>query len=134
MNWFPVPPDRQPPRLELRQRWWHQKGNLKFEIAPPEWNKPTRSGVYVPIWRRARAALRQATALIFIGYSLPETDLPLQALFTVEENPKVLELLVTVNPDQKARERIRSVVHRRLGRETRVLSFDTFREFYRFLG
>jgi hypothetical protein len=76
MNWFPVPPDRTPARLELRQRWWHQRGDLRFEVAPPEWNKPTRSGVYIPVWRQARRALREAKAVAFIGYSLPETDLP----------------------------------------------------------
>jgi hypothetical protein len=134
MNWFPVPPDRQPPRLQLRRRWWHQRGGLKAEIVPPEWNKPTRSGVYVPVWRRARRSLQEAKALIVIGYSFPETDLPLHALFTVEQNPSVLKLLVTVNPDQRARERIRSVVRRRLGVQTRVLSFEDFRDFSNFLG
>ncbi len=133
MNWFPVPPDRNPPRLALRKRWWHQNGNLKFEIAPPEWNKPTRSGVYVPVWRRAREILRDAKGLVFIGYSLPETDLPVQALLTVGRNPKPLELLVTVNPDQEARHRIRAVLQRRLGDKTRVLSFEKLEDFDKFL-
>ena len=134
MNWFPVPLDRTPPRLELRTRWWHQRGDLRFEIAPPEWNKPTRSGVYVPVWRRARKALREAKGLLFIGYSLPETDLPVQALLTVERTPRPLELLITVNPDQRARQRIRAVLQRRLDKETRVLSFDRFEDFHNFLG
>ncbi len=133
MNWFPVPSDRPSPRLELRKRWWHQKGDLKFEIAPPEWNKPTRSGVYVPVWRGARQLLRDARGLIFIGYSLPETDLPVQALLTVEKAPRPLDLLVAVNPDQKARQRIRAVLQRRLGSKTRVLSFNQFEDFHRFL-
>jgi hypothetical protein len=133
MNWFPVPSERNPPRLELRQRWWHQKGRLKFEIAPPEWNKPTRSGVYVPVWRKARNSLINAKALIFVGYSLPETDLPVQALLTVERSPQPLKLLVIVNPDQEARQRIRSVLYRRLDQQTRILSFDYLRDFYRFL-
>ncbi len=133
MNWFPVPLDRTPARLELRKRWWHQKGNLRFEIAPPEWNKPTRSGVYVPVWRQARKALREAKALVFVGYSLPETDLPVQALLTVEKTPRPLELLITVNPDQSARRRIRAVLQRRLDKETRVLSFDRFEDFHNFL-
>jgi hypothetical protein len=134
MNWFPVPAERNPPRLRLRERWWHQHGNLRFEIAPPEWNKPTRSGVYVPVWRHARKALVHAKGLVFIGYSLPETDLPVQALLTVENSPSPLELLVTVNPDQLARRRIRAVLQRRLNENTRVLVFDRFEEFYRFLG
>lgn len=134
MNWFPVPQDRKPSRLELRKRWWHQNGRLKFEIAPPEWNKPTRSGVYVPVWRAARKALMNANALIFIGYSLPETDLPVQALLTVEETPKPLKLLIVVNPDQTSRQRIRSVLQRRLSNKTRVLSFNQLKDFHRFLG
>ncbi len=133
MNWFPVPPERDPPRLELRRRWWHQKGKLQFEIAPPEWNKPTRSGVYVPIWRRARQALQNPKALIFIGYSLPETDLPVQALLTVERTPEPLEVLIIVNPDQSARHRIRSVLRQRLDTSTRVLSFDRLEDFDKFL-
>jgi len=134
MNWFPVPEDRTPPKLELRKRWWHQNGKLKFEIAPPEWNKPTRSGVYVPVWRRARKVLIEAKALVFIGYSLPETDLPVQALLGVEEAPNPLELLVVVNPDQQSRQRIRAVLQRRLDANTRVLSFDRLKDFHRFLG
>lgn len=133
MNWFPTSHDRESPRLELRQRWWHQKGNLKFEIAPPEWNKPTRSGIYVPVWRRAREALRKARGLVFIGYSLPETDLPVQALLTVEKSPNALELLVTVNPERDARRRIRAVLQRRLDQQTRVLSFDRLEDFHGFL-
>ncbi len=133
MNWFPVPKDRIPPRLELRTRWWHQNGRLKFEIAPPEWNKPTRSGVYVPVWRRARKALKDTKALIFIGYSLPETDLPVQALLTVEKDPNPLELLIVVNPDQRARHRIRTVLQRRLNDKTRVLSFEGLKDFHGFM-
>lgn len=132
MIWFPVPPDRDPPRLELRTRWWHQKGNLQFEIAPPEWNKPTRSGIYVPLWRKARKALREARGIIFIGYSLPEADLPVQALLTVDSPARDLDLLITVNPDRDARKRIRSALQHRLGSRTRVLSFERFEDFYRF--
>lgn len=134
MNWFPIAADATPPKLELRQRWWHQNGRLKFEIAPPEWNKPTRSGVYVPVWRRARQALIEARALVFVGYSLPEADLPVQALLTVESAARPLKLLITVNPDQAARQRIRAVLQRRLDTKTRVLSFDYFKDFHRFLG
>jgi len=133
LNWFPVPPDRSPPRLALRTRWWHQKGNLAFEIAPPEWNKPTRSGVYVPVWRKARQELRNTEALIFIGYSLPETDLPIQALLTVESTPRPLALLAIVNPDQNSRRRIRETLRRRIDHRTRILSFDRFHDFHAFL-
>lgn len=133
LNWFPVPVDRDPPRLALRTRWWHQNGNLTFEIAPPEWNKPTRSGVYIPVWRKARSALRAAEAIVFVGYSLPETDLPIQALLTVENAPSALTLLVIVNPDHAARRRIRDTLRKRIDDETRILSFERFVDFHKFL-
>ncbi len=136
MNWFPVPGDDENKRLELRQRWWHQKGDLQFEIAPPEWNKPIRSGIYKRIWRTARKRVKATKALIFIGYSLPETDLPAQALFMVDADhgAPALDLLVTVNPDPEARRRIRRTLLRRLGHRTRVMSFAYFSDFARFLG
>jgi hypothetical protein len=139
MNWFPVPTQDAGRRLRLRQRWWHQKGNLQFEIAPPEWNKPIRSGIYQKVWRRARAALKTAKALLFIGYSLPATDLPAQALLRVDVGLKPraappLDLLVLVNPDHAARSRIRAVLSGRIDSSTRVLTFDRLENFAAFLG
>jgi hypothetical protein len=139
MNWFPVPAEAAGRRLRLRQRWWHQKGNLQFEIAPPEWNKPIRSGIYQRVWRRARAALKKSRALFFIGYSLPATDLPAQALLRVDAGLNMgsappLDLLVLVNPDGVARSRIRSALSRRINQSTRVLTFDRFKDFAGFLG
>ncbi len=138
MNWFPVALDKKPPRVRLRQRWWHQNGQLRFEIAPPEWNKPIRSGIYKETWRAARRALRESSAMVFIGYSLPETDLPARALFMVDagRSPGApdLELLVTVNPDREARRRIRRVLSGRITPKTRIMSFDTFEELAKFIS
>ena len=138
MNWFPVLTDREPIRLRLRQRWWHQNGIVQFEIAPPEWNKPIRSGIYRIVWRHARRALLESRAIAFVGYSLPATDLPAKALFMVdagrEGHAPDLDLLVIVNPDQEARRRIREVLNRRIVNRTRVMSFDYFSEFAEYLG
>lgn len=138
MNWFPVPADGREPRLRLRQRWWHQKGRLRFEIVPPEWNKPIRSGVYRQVWRNARRALRETASLAFIGYSLPHTDLPAKALFMVDAGQEArapdLDLLIIVNPDTEARARIRQVLNRRINDQTRVMTFDYFSEFAQFLS
>lgn len=137
MNWFPVSPDRKHPKVRLRQRWWHQNGKLNFEIVPPEWNKPIRSGIYKQLWRAARKALRESAALVFIGYSLPETDLPARALFMVDagkaHGAPDLKLLVVVNPDRDARKRIRRVLSGRITPSTRIVTFDRFSEFSRFL-
>ncbi len=124
-------------RLRLRQRWWHQAGPVAFEIAPPEWNKPIRSGIYQTVWREARKRLVHARAMVFIGYSLPDTDLPAQALFRLDAGDagrvEPLELLVVVNPDREARRRIRHVLLNRMDKSTIVIVFDTFKEFAGFL-
>lgn len=133
MNWFPVPTEREHPHVRLRQRWWHQQGDLRFEIAPPEWNKPIRSGVYKEVWRRARRALRRSHALVFIGYSLPETDLPARALLlvdAVQDKCVPLRWLIIVNPDSIARARIRHTLMPRMTDRTRTLTFDYFEEFH----
>ena len=136
MNWFPIP-SGQPIRLRLRQRWWHQNGLLTFEIAPPEWDKPIRSGVYVKVWRRARKALLESRAVAIIGYSLPPNDLPAKALFMVDAGrdgkAPDLDLMLIVNPDKQARRRIRQVLSRRISEKTRVMSFDCFSEFAEYL-
>ena len=137
MNWFPVPRDNKPHKIRLRKRWWHQNGKLSFEIIPPEWNKPIRTGIYKEIWRAARRALRESTALVFIGYSLPEADLPTRALFMVDAGDSHaapdLKLLVVVNPDKEARRRIRRVLSGRITPKTRIVTFDRFSEFSQFL-
>ena len=137
MNWFPVPADDDDPKLQLRQRWWHQRGNLAFEIAPPEWNKPLRSGIYRKLWPMARVALKDVRALVFIGYSLPATDLPAQALFMVDAPGRgpapYLQLLVIVNPDPTARARIRDTLRTRMNQTTRVLTFESLAAFSNYI-
>jgi hypothetical protein len=139
LNWFPFKGDAASSRLSLRQRWWHQRGQLHFEIVPPEWNKPVHSGVYGRIWNIARERLRGTRQLAIIGYSLPRTDLPAQALMMIDsvgQSPDTapsLEHLVLVNPDRDSRRRIRRTLWRRIDASTRILCFDTLAEFSRFL-
>ncbi len=136
MHWFPAEAGRDVPRIRLRQRYWHQRGNLRFEIVPPEWNKRIRFGIYKQIWRRARRALRQTSVVAFVGYSLPEIDLPARALFmadSIEGGATPLAWLIIVNPDQVARRRIRQTVIGRITGRTKVLTFDYFEDFYRFM-
>lgn len=49
------------------------------------------------------------------------------------EDDRALELLVIVNPDSHARRRIRNVLGGRIDEGTRILVFDYFEEFARFL-
>jgi hypothetical protein len=52
---------------------------------------------------------------------------------SMSDAAKDLDLLAIINPDQTARARIRQVLRSRIKRDTRVLTFDKFEEFARFL-
>lgn len=134
LNWFPYPGEEVHAKLRLKERWWRQHGDANFEIVPPEWNKPTiRRGIYKAIWRKARQRLATCTGMAFLGYSLPPTDLPAQALFRVDAHKAAkLKLLVVANPDPDVRRRIRDVLRRRISQTTRILVFDTLEDLHAF--
>jgi hypothetical protein len=114
----------------LKERpYTKQHGTLKFTIIPPEWNKQYDRGAFARIWRSASAAIHKAEHLIFVGYSLPSTDMHSTVLFRTSVKKEGLKSLVVVNPDPEARRRTRDVVQRGINKSTRVLSFDSFREF-----
>jgi hypothetical protein len=114
----------------LKERpYTKQHGSLKFTIIPPEWNKQYDRGVFARVWMLASAAIHKAEHLIFIGYSLPATDMHSTVLFRTSVKKEGLKSLVIVNPDHEARRRTRDVVQRGISKSTRVLSFDFFREF-----
>ena len=73
--------------------------------------------------------MHKASTLVVIGYSFPVSDLHATALFRVSTKREALKSLVIVNPDREARRRSRDVLRRGLSNETRVLVFDTFKEF-----
>jgi hypothetical protein len=117
-------------KVNLKQRpYTRQRGNLKFSIIPPEWNKAYDKGFFAGLWKRAATAIKQAEHIVMIGYSLPETDLHSNALFRTCMVSGKLKSLVVVNPDRAARKRIRSVLQRGLSTNTRVHSFDKMAEF-----
>jgi hypothetical protein len=117
-------------RVHLKERpYTQQHGNLHFTIIPPEWNKQFDKGIFLHLWQQAGAAIHRATTIVFIGYSLPSTDLHSTALFRTSVKRERLQSLVVVNPDPAARRRTREILHRGLNPTTKVLSFDTFREF-----
>ncbi len=116
--------------IVLKQRpYTKQKGNLRFTIIPPEWHKDYDKGPFKRLWRLAGKALHKTNALVFIGYSLPETDLHATTLFRMSVKKESLKSLVVVNPDKDTRYRIANVVKRGIGRTTRILTFDTLEEF-----
>lgn len=117
-------------KIKLKQRpYTTQRGSLRFDIIPPEWNKEYDRGVFANLWNRAALAIKQAESIVMIGYSLPNTDLHSTALFRTCILPRKLKALVVVNPDKEARRRIRTVLQRGLTKNTRVLSLEKFEEF-----
>lgn len=116
--------------VSLKQRpYTKQRGDLKFEIIPPESHKNFDSGVFAPMWANASAAITQAEDLVLIGYSFPGTDLHSAALFRASLRPGSLGHLTIVNPDKDARWRTREICERALSPSTRVIEFNYFSEF-----
>ena len=64
-----------------------------------------------------------------VGYSFPLSDSHANALFRVSTRQGGLKSLVIVNPDRDARRRSREILKRGLSGKTKVLVFDTFKEF-----
>ena len=86
-------------------------------------------GAFGTLWVKASAAIHEAQHIIFIGYSLPATDLHSTALFRTSVKREHLKALIVVNRDPDARRRTRSVLQRGLTPDTRVLSFASLPEF-----
>jgi SIR2-like domain len=117
-------------KVKLKQRpYTTQHGNLRFTIIPPESNKRYEEGIFKRLWYQAGQALHKASTLVVIGYSFPVSDLHATALFRVSTKREALRSLVIVNPDREARRRSRDVLRRGLSNKTKVLVFDTFKEF-----
>jgi len=117
-------------KVNLKKRpYTKQLGTPRYTIIPPESNKAYDKGIFATLWKNAAQALGRAKHLIFIGYSLPATDLHSTALFRTSIKSGQLKSLVIANPDQFARARTRSVLQSALGEKTRILSCDSFEEF-----
>jgi len=115
-------------QITLKERpYTKQQGEkMHFSIIPPEWYKEVRS--LGRLWQQAAVAIRRAKHIVFIGYSLPQTDLHASALFRTNIQTN-LKSLIVVNPDRLARRRIRTVVQKGFSPDTKVLSFDLSRHF-----
>jgi len=123
-------PESSQPRITLKERpYTRQHGNLKFTILAPEWAKPYDRGIFRQIWRLAGKAIHGAKNLVFIGYSIPTSDLHAASLFRVNLRKNSLRSLVIVNPDRGARYRTREVLRKGITPETRILVFDALKEF-----
>lgn len=71
-----------------------------------------RSGLILAAANGARVPSGPLTLRTRASSAAIDLDLPLHPLFTIEPDPSDRTLLITVNPDHAAREKIRSVVQR----------------------
>jgi hypothetical protein len=116
--------------VQLKQRpYTRQKKTIRFSIIPPEWNKQFSVPPWKQLWKAAAKAIRSNKTLVVIGYSFPPSDLHTTSLFRLNVSTG-LRNLVIVNPDKRARQRTRDVLQAGLTIETRVLVFDSLREFH----
>jgi len=67
-------------------------------ILPPVFNK-MNSGKVVPVWAKALEILRQAKHIIFVGYSLPKTDIYMQYFLKSAVGPNSsLQKIIVFDP------------------------------------
>jgi len=70
-------------------------------IVPPTWNKIAYSKGLKSIWKSASKEIEQATRIIIIGYSLPETDSYFKYLLAISlSKNESLQEIILINPAQ----------------------------------
>jgi hypothetical protein len=69
---------------------------LRLLLVPPSWDKSEYSQVMQPVWKRAVGALKSATRIIVIGYSMPEADAFFKFLLALglAENDRLYKLII----------------------------------------
>jgi len=80
--------------------------NPKLEplMVPPGWRKDYDNKVLVSIWNEAEERLRHANSIVFLGYSLPNSDEKIRYLFNktmYNRFGKPWNEIVVVNKDDK---------------------------------
>jgi NAD-dependent SIR2 family protein deacetylase len=73
-----------------------QRTGLRLLLVPPSWDKSEYSRVMQPVWKKAVEALKTATRICVIGYSMPETDAFFKFLLALglAENDRLYKLIV----------------------------------------
>jgi len=72
------------------------KTGLRLLLVPPSWDKSEYSKVMQPVWKRAVEAIKRATRICVIGYSMPEADAFFKFLLALglAENDRLYKLIV----------------------------------------
>ena len=97
-------PSREPLPLVIKKdidTLWSQSypENYVYVLEPPTWNKGPYADILQPLWNASLFAIRTATRIFIIGYSLPETDVHFKYLMAngLAQNIS-LESICFVNP------------------------------------
>ncbi len=106
----------------------------KISVLPPGWNKRIDRNPYKRFWREARIRLEKCKTLIILGYSLPETDLLAQALFSEVVRQRVatkkyLKELHLADPLQEVKEKFIRLFTPALGPYGKVFVYAGIEEF-----
>jgi hypothetical protein len=85
-----------PEMFRSRQCAKCQKPGLRLLLVPPSWDKSEYSEIMRPVWRKAVEALKTATRICVIGYSMPESDAFFKFLLALglAENDRLYKLIV----------------------------------------
>jgi hypothetical protein len=122
LNW-----QRSDAAFKLRSDPYTQRqGDDDLLIVPPLWQKEFDQEPYRTTWSEARKALRTSRSLLVLGYSLPETDVYTQAMLRIDVGH--LDFLCIVNPDGRARQRIKAALRSSIDSATHLLELDTIRD------
>lgn len=80
-----------------------------FPILLPFWDKHIEDGPWLPIWQKAYKHLAATKCLVVWGYSLPQTDVKAQHLFSMALSDQTINLCV-IDPSASTRDRWRAVL------------------------
>lgn len=90
---------------------WRSKDNsTEFRyrplLIPPTWAKTSQSPIIRDLWRQAVQEIQEARCVVFIGYSLPETDMHMKcllqsALMQRSEPPKIMVINKCCEPQAR---------------------------------
>ncbi len=82
-------------------------------LIPPTWNKTEYQKQLVDVWKVAMDKLSTAENIIFIGYSLPESDLFFKYLYSIGSfSQNIINKVFVINPDPAAIERLKNMLGR----------------------
>lgn len=121
-------------RLKERPYVIRAKHDEKVSVLAPGWNKKVNQNPYKAFWRAARLRLEKCKSMVIIGYSMPETDLLAQALFsevirTRAERGFSINELHLIDPNFAVKDRFSKLFMPALGPYGKVFKYTSMREF-----